>query len=279
MSSYNGDKILSKVTVPYLQFKKSKGLKISMLTAYDYSTAKILDAVGIDALLIGDSLGTVLYGEPNTLSVTMEDMIRHTRAVAKGAERALIVADMPFLSYQTSRMVAVKNAGRLVAEAGANAIKLEGGAEFASTIKAIVKAGIPVMGHIGLMPQSINTIGKYRSFGKDGQERKSLLQAAKSLERAGCFAIVLECVDTTLAHEISQSISIPTIGIGSGEECDGQILVTHDLVGLTSGKVPRFVSPLANLREPFEKAIRQYIARTEGIQTISPEKKLDASRH
>lgn len=249
------------VTVPWLRAQKGNR-KLTMLTAYDYPTARFLDDAGIDMLLVGDSLATVIYGEPNTLSVTMEDMIRHTRAVAKGAHRALVVADMPFMSYQVSGESALVNAGRLLKEAFAQAVKLEGGLEMEATVRTITRAGIPVIGHIGLTPQSINAMGTYRMHGKTMEERSYLLDSALALEQAGAFSIVLECVEATLADEITRRLTIPTIGIGASAECDGQVLVTHDLVGLTEGRVPRFVNPLADLKEPFKKAVGEYIQRT-----------------
>jgi 3-methyl-2-oxobutanoate hydroxymethyltransferase len=265
MSTYIQQKA---VTVPWIRSQKGKE-KITMLTAYDYPTATLLDEAGIDVLLVGDSVGTVIYGEPNTLSVTLEDMIRHTTAVTRGAKRALVVADMPFMSYQVSLEQAVRNAGRLVQEAKAQAIKLEGGVEYASTIQAITRAGIPVVAHIGLTPQTIHAMGTYRMHGKTPEEKDYLLESARAVADAGAFAVVLECVEPNLAAEITRLISIPTIGIGASPECDGQVLVVHDLVGLTSGRVPKFVHPLAQLREPFREAVEAYIQRT---RQTAPEK-------
>jgi 3-methyl-2-oxobutanoate hydroxymethyltransferase len=258
------------VTVPWLRSQKNVR-QLTMLTAYDYPTACFLDEVGIDMLLVGDSVGTVIYGDPNTLSVTLDDMIRHTRAVSKAAKRALVIADMPFMSYQVNVESAVINAGRLIKEASAQAIKLEGGLEVSGTVRAITRAGIPVVGHIGLTPQSINAMGTYRMHGKSVEERAYLLESAVSLEEAGAFSIVLECVEPGLAQEISQKLSIPTIGIGSGADCDGQVLVTHDLVGLTVGRVPRFVHPLASLKEPLKMAVTEYIHRTLNRELGTPE--------
>lgn len=257
--------IQKSVTVPWVRAQKGQN-KISMLTAYDYPTAVLLDEAGIDVLLVGDSVATVIYGEENTLSVTMEDLLRHTRAVSRGAKRALVVGDMPFMSYQVSVESALQNAGRFLKEAGAQAVKLEGGNEVANTVQAITRAGIPVVGHIGLTPQSICAMGNYRMHGKTQEERKMLIESAQALANAGAFAIVLECVESSLAEEITQAIPVPTIGIGAGEQCDGQVLVTHDLVGLTAGRVPRFVHPLASLREPFLEAARGFILRTQGQQ-------------
>lgn len=260
------------VTVPWI--RSQKGIqKLSMLTAYDYPTAVLLDETGVDMLLVGDSLATVIYGEPNTLSVTMDDMLRHTKAVTKGSKRALVVGDMPFLSYQVSVESAVANAGRFLKEAGAGAVKLEGGTEIAETIRAITRAGIPVCAHIGLTPQSINAMGHYRMHGKDNEERAYLMESAKAVAKAGAFAVVLECVEETLAAEITKTIDIPTIGIGASPVCDAQVLVVHDLVGLTAGRVPKFVSPTAKLREPFEAAVRAFIERTKATQSSSAHQK------
>jgi 3-methyl-2-oxobutanoate hydroxymethyltransferase len=252
------------VTVPWIRAQKAKQ-KITMLTAYDYPTAALLDEAGIDVILVGDSVGTVVYGEENTLSVTMEDMVRHTQAVTRGAKRALVVADMPFLSYQVSIEQAISNAGRLLKEGRAQAVKLEGGSEVAETVRALSRAGIPVVGHIGLTPQSIHAMGTYRMHGKSLEERSYLMESAKALTDAGAFAVVLECVEETLAKEITCTVSIPTIGIGASNHCDGQVLVTHDLVGLTAGRVPKFVHPLAALREPFMEAVSTYIQRTRSF--------------
>ncbi len=254
--------VTKSVNVPWV--KNQKGIeKITMLTAYDYPTAELLDSAGVDILLVGDSVATAVYGEPNTLGITMEDMLRHTKAVARAAKRALVIGDMPFLSYQISTEQAIGNAGRFLKEAGAQAVKLEGGSEAAETIRAITRAGIPVMAHIGLTPQSIHAMGTYRMHGKTDGEKKYLLDSARDVAAAGAFAVVLECVEENLAKEITEAIDIPTIGIGSGRGCDGQVLVVHDLVGLTAGRVPKFVNPLANLREPFHQAVQAYIERTK----------------
>lgn len=249
------------VTVPWIRAQKGQK-KISMLTAYDYPTAVMLDEAGIDVLLVGDSVATVIYGEPNTLSVTLEDMIRHTQAVSRGAKRALVVGDLPFMSYQINLEQAVSNAGRLVKEGKAQAVKLEGGIEMVPQVQAITRAGIPVVGHIGLTPQSINAMGAYRMHGKTEQERNYLKNSAQALAEAGAFSIVLECVEESLATEITSLVNVPTIGIGAGPHCDGQVLVTHDLLGLTVGRVPKFVNPLAALRDPFQEAVKNYIHRT-----------------
>lgn len=250
------------ITVPWIRSQKGVR-KITMLTAYDYPTAALVDEAGIDAILVGDSLGTVIYGDPNTLSVTMDDMLRHTQAVSRGAKRALVVSDMPFMSYQVSIEQAVTNAGRFLKESGAQAVKLEGGSEIAATIQAITRAGIPVVGHIGLTPQTIHAMGTYRMHGKTDDERKYLLDSAQAVANAGAFAVVLECVQEALAREITQTISIPTIGIGASSACDGQVLVIHDLVGLTVGRVPSFVNPVAALGHELKKAVSTYIERTQ----------------
>lgn len=259
MSTHTASKA---VTVPWVRSQKGRQ-KITMLTAYDYPTAVLLDEAGIDLVLVGDSVATVMYGEENTLSVTMADMLRHTKAVARGTQRALVVGDMPFMSYQVSLEQALTNAGSFLKEGRAQAIKLEGGTEVAQTIRAITRAGIPVVGHIGLTPQTINATGTYRMHGKTHEERAYLIESAQAIAEAGAFALVLECVEHALAAELTASLSIPTIGIGSGPDCDGQVLVTQDLVGLTAGKVPRFVNPLASLREPFKAAVTAYIQRTQ----------------
>ena len=242
-------------------FKESKknGEKMTMLTAYDYTTAKLLDESGVDSILVGDSLGMVVLGYDDTLSVTMEDMIHHSAAVARGAKNALIVTDMPFMSYQTSVYDAVVNAGRLVKEGKAQAVKLEGGIEFCEHIKAIVKASIPVCAHIGLTPQSINAFGGFKVQGKGKQEAQRLLDEARAVEEAGAFAVVLECVPAKLAKKISESISIPTIGIGAGAGCDGQVLVYQDMLAMYSDFKPKFVKQYAQIGSVMKEAFRQYI--------------------
>lgn len=242
-------------------FKESKknGEKLTMLTAYDYTTAKLLDESGVDSILVGDSLGMVVLGYDDTLSVTMEDMIHHSAAVARGAKNALVITDMPFMSYQTSVYDAVVNAGRLVKEGGAQAVKLEGGIEFCEHIKAIVKASIPVCAHIGLTPQSINAFGGFKVQGKGKEEAQRLLDEARAVEEAGAFAVVLECVPAKLAKKISESISIPTIGIGAGAGCDGQVLVYQDMLAMYSDFKPKFVKQYAQIGSVMKDAFRQYI--------------------
>ena len=242
-------------------FKDSKknGEKLTMLTAYDYTTAKLLDESGVDSILVGDSLGMVVLGYDDTLSVTMEDMIHHSSAVARGAKNALVITDMPFMSYQTSVYDAVVNAGRLVKEGKAQAVKLEGGIEFCEHIKAIVKASIPVCAHIGLTPQSINAFGGFKVQGKGKEEAQRLLDEARAVEEAGAFAVVLECVPAKLAKKISESISIPTIGIGAGAGCDGQVLVYQDMLAMYSDFKPKFVKQYAQIGSVMKDAFRQYI--------------------
>ena len=248
-----------KNTVMTFAQAKADGTKISMLTAYDYSTAKLIDNAGINGILVGDSLGMVCLGYEDTLSVTMEDMIHHTKAVARGAKNALVVGDMPFMSYQTSVYDAVVNAGRLIKESRAQAVKLEGGLEVCDKIEAIVKASIPVMAHIGLTPQSVNTFGGFKVQGKDEDAAKRLIEEAIAVEKAGAFAVVLECVPAKLAKIISEKISIPTIGIGAGAGCDGQILVYQDMLGMYSDFTPKFVKTYENLGEKMNSAFKKYI--------------------
>lgn len=248
-----------KHTVSTFAEAKRKRKRIAMLTAYDYSTARLEDEAGIHAILVGDSLGNVVLGYEDTLSVTMEDMIHHGRAVARGAKNALVVVDMPFMSYQTSVYDAVVNAGRLMKEGRAQAVKLEGGAEVAAQVKAIVEAGIPVMGHLGLTPQSINAFGGFKVQGKTEAAARKLIEDAKALEAAGAFSVVLECVPAKLAAKVTESISIPTIGIGAGAGCDGQVLVYQDMLGMFSDFTPKFVKRYANVGETMREAFATYV--------------------
>lgn len=248
-----------KHTVSTFAEAKRKRKRIAMLTAYDYSTARLEDEAGIHAILVGDSLGNVVLGYEDTLSVTMEDMIHHGRAVARGAKNALVVVDMPFMSYQTSVYDAVVNAGRLMKEGRAQAVKLEGGAEVAAQVKAIVEAGIPVMGHLGLTPQSINAFGGFKVQGKTEAAARKLIEDAKALEAAGAFSVVLECVPAKLAAKVTESISIPTIGIGAGAGCDGQVLVYQDMLGMFSDFTPKFVKRYANVGEAMREAFATYV--------------------
>ncbi len=248
-----------KNTVITFQQSKEQGKKISMLTAYDYSTAKLMDEAGINAILVGDSLGNVMLGYEDTISVTIEDMIHHGLAVSRGAKNAMVVIDMPFMSYQTSVYDAVVNAGRLMKEGRANAVKLEGGKEVCDQIKAITNAGIPVMAHLGLTPQSVNAFGGYKVQGKSAEDAQKLLDDAKAVEKAGAFALVLECVPAKLAELISKAIKIPTIGIGAGAGCDGQVLVYQDMLGMYSDFTPKFVKKYADLGSIMKDAFKAYI--------------------
>lgn len=248
-----------KKTVASFKEAKQKGQRLTMLTAYDYSVAKLIDEAGIDGILVGDSLGMVALGYENTLSVTVDDMVHHIKAVARGAKNALIVGDMPFLSYHISIEESIKNAGRLIQEGGCHAVKLEGGIEVLDKVKAIIKAQIPVMGHIGLTPQSVNMLGGFKVQGKTKESIKKLIDDAKYLEDAGVFAIVLEAVPYEVAKLITESISIPTIGIGAGKYCDGQILVVNDMLGLFSDFTPKFVKRYRNLGDEIKGAIKEYI--------------------
>ena len=248
-----------KNTVITFRSAKEQNEKLTMLTAYDYSTAKLMDNAGINGLLVGDSLGMVCLGYEDTLSVTMEDMIHHTKAVARGAKNTLVVADLPFMSYQTSTYDAVVNAGRLIKEGRAQAVKLEGGLEVCDKIEAIVKASIPVMAHLGLTPQSINSFGGFKVQGKDEENARRLIDEAIAVEKAGAFAVVLECVPEKLARLISEKVSIPTIGIGAGAGCDGQILVYQDMLGMYSDFTPKFVKKYEELGVKMDAAFKKYI--------------------
>jgi 3-methyl-2-oxobutanoate hydroxymethyltransferase len=252
-----------KVTTHTFRQKKERGESITMLTAYDYPTALAIDQAGIDSILVGDSLAMVVLGYENTLPVTMDEMLHHARAVSRGANSALLIGDMPFMSYQVSIEEAVRNAGRFLQEAGMDAVKLEGGRERADAIRAIVGAGIPVMGHLGLTPQSVHQLGGFRAQGKTASAAKHLLEDARILEEAGCFSLVLEAVPARLAETISKQISIPTIGIGAGAGCDGQVLVTHDLLGLFDRFTPKFVKQYANFHADMKKAFAEYIDDVE----------------
>ena len=237
---------------------KQKGEKLSMLTAYDYTTASLVDSAGINAILVGDSLGMVMLGYEDTLSVTMEDMIHHSKAVARGAKNTLVVTDMPFMSYQQSVYDAVINAGRLLKEGRAGAVKLEGGAEFVAQISEIVKASIPVMGHIGLTPQSVNAFGGFKVQGKTNEAAQKLIDDAKALEKAGVFAIVVECVPAELGKAITEAVNVPVIGIGAGKYCDGQVLVYQDMLAMYDKMKPKFVKAYANIGEQMIEAFKAY---------------------
>lgn len=247
-----------KVTILDLQKKKHAAQPITMITAYDYSGAVMVDAAEIDTILVGDSLGMVMLGYDSTVPVTMEEMLHHCKAVARGAQYAFLIGDMPFMSYQPDRAEAVRNAGRFLKEGGMDCVKLEGGQEMVPVIEAIVSAGVPVMGHIGLTPQSQSKLGGYRVQGKTAVSAQHLLDDALALEAAGCFAIVLEAVPAVVAETISRRLAIPTIGIGAGAGCDGQVLVYHDMLGLFDRLQPRFVKEYASLRQVIVDAFRSY---------------------
>ena len=250
--------MVKRVTVLNIQEMKRNGERIPMITAYDYPTARLVDEAGIPMILVGDSLGMAVLGYDSTLPVTMEDMLHHIKAVARGVQRALIVGDMPFMSYQTDVPTAIRNAGRLLQEGGAQAVKLEGGVAVAETVRRIVECGIPVMGHIGLTPQSVNQLGGYKVQGKTPKAAARLLRDAQALEEAGAFAVVLETVPAQLGRLISQRLSIPTIGIGAGVDCDGQVQVVHDMLGLFTDFLPRHAKRYALLADATREAVGRY---------------------
>jgi 3-methyl-2-oxobutanoate hydroxymethyltransferase len=250
----------AKITAPAVVALKRKGEPITVVTAYDFPTARFADQAGVEILLVGDSVGTVLLGYDSTLPVTMDDMLHHTRAVTRAKPSALVVGDMPFMSYQGSTEQAVMNAGRLVQEGGADAIKLEGGARVAEAVRRIVEAGIPVMGHLGLTPQSVLAFGGYKVQARGEADQERLLADARALETAGCFSIVLEGIPARLGATVSRELHIPTIGIGAGVQCDGQVLVTHDLLGLYHGHTPKFVRRYAELGDATRDAFARYVA-------------------
>jgi 3-methyl-2-oxobutanoate hydroxymethyltransferase len=254
---------MSKITILDLYKKKTERKKITVLTAYDFPTAQIVDQAGIDVILVGDSLGMVVQGQSSTLPVTMAEMIYHTKMVSRAASSSLVVGDMPFLSYQTDKSDAVSNAGRFLKEAGAEAVKLEGGTQMADAIRMIVNAGIPVMAHIGLTPQSIHALGGFKVQGKDEATREKILADARAVQDAGAFSVVLEAVPAALAKEINEMLYIPTIGIGAGPYCDGQVLVLHDLLGLFDRFTPKFVKKYANLRDQAMIAVKEYKQEVE----------------
>lgn len=252
---------MPRMSVPGFRARKKNGEKLTVLTAYDFPTAKVLDSCGVDAILVGDSCAMVVMGHDSTLNITLDEMIHHTRMVSRGSENALIIADMPFMSYQVSDEEAVRNAGRLITEGGAQCVKLEGPAAlFGDTIRAIRRASIPVMGHIGLTPQSIHTLGGYKVQGRDGDSRTALLEAAKGLDEAGVFAIVLECIPADLAKEITESVSCPTIGIGAGSDTDGQVLVMHDILGWG---FTQFTKTFVDVKSQMESAFRGYVEQVK----------------
>jgi 3-methyl-2-oxobutanoate hydroxymethyltransferase len=252
-----------RVSITRIREMKEKGEKIAMLTAYDYSTAKVIDEAGVPLILVGDSLGMVVLGYESTIPVTMDEMLHHTRAVARGARNALIIGDMPFMTYQVSIEDALRNAGRFLQEAGAQAVKLEGGVSMAETASRIISCGIPVMGHIGLTPQSINQLGGFKAVGKTSDAAARLLDDARALDEAGVFSIVLECVPEPLSKLITEKVSTPTIGIGAGKYCDGQVQVISDLLGLYTDFVPRHAKQFVRLADSIKQATSDYIAEVQ----------------
>src|SRR5574338_206743 len=259
MPNSNKKKEVKKVTTHVLQEMKNRGEKIAMLTAYDFSLARALDSAGIDVILVGDSASNVMAGHETTLPITLDQMIYHAQSVIRGIDRCFVVVDLPFGSYQSNSDIALASAIRIMKETGAHAIKLEGGEEAVDSIKRIVSAGIPVMGHLGLTPQSIYKFGTYTVRAKEEAEANKLRKDAKFLEKAGCFAIVLEKIPAALAKEVTQELKIPTIGIGAGRECDGQVLVMHDMLGINTEFKPRFLRQYLNLNEQITGAVQQYI--------------------
>jgi 3-methyl-2-oxobutanoate hydroxymethyltransferase len=266
-----------KVTTRTLLKMKQDGKPITMLTGYDYGTAVALDKAGIDVILVGDSLGMVVLGYPTTLPVTMDDIVSHCQAVSRGASRAMLIGDMPFLSYQVTVEDAVRNAGRIMKEAGMDAVKLEGGRDRADAVRAIVSTGIPVMGHLGLTPQSVHQLGGFRAQGKSVEAAKTLLEDAVILEEAGCFSIVLESIPARLAGLVSERLKIPTIGIGAGVACDGQVLVVHDMLGMFDRFTPRFVKKYADLHGEMARAFGEYIREVEAGAFPAEEHSVDVA--
>lgn len=260
-----------KITISELHEKKAQGKKITMMTAYDYPTANLVDRSGIDTILVGDSLGMVVLGYDSTVPVTMEEMLHHCRAVCRGAKRAFVIGDMPFMSYQVSISKAVENAGRFIKDAGCDCVKLEGGSEMAPVVKAIVNAGIPVCAHIGLTPQTATKLSGFKVQGKDAESAKELIDSARDLEDAGAFMIVMECIPDLVAEKITSTLVIPTIGIGAGKGCDGQVLVYHDLVGLFERFTPRFVKQYMNLAPIIKDALVKYREEVESGAFPGPE--------
>lgn len=252
-----------KNTVTTFKDAKKQGKKLTMLTAYDYSTAKLFDEAGVDSMLVGDSLGMTMLGYDSTLPVTMEDMIHHTKAVVRGAKNALVVGDMPYMSYHLSVQQAVENAGRFIKEAGAQAVKLEGGAAFCPEIEAMTRASIPVVGHLGLTPQSINAFGGFKVQGKSEEAARKIIEDAQALEAAGAFAIVLECVPAKLAEIITAKVAVPTIGIGAGADCDGQVLVYQDMLGMYDNFTPKFVRKFAEVGAMMKQGVQEYCAAVQ----------------
>lgn len=267
-----------KITLADLNQMKQDGKKITMLTAYDYPTARLVDEAEIDTVLVGDSLGMVVMGLESTVPVTMDDMIHHSKAVRRGVQYAFIIGDMPFMSYQVSIAKAVENAGRFIKEAGCDAVKLEGGSEMAHVVAAIVNAGIPVCAHIGLTPQTATKLSGFKVQGKDAESAKELLKSAEDLENAGAFMVVMECIPDLLAARITRQLHIPTIGIGAGKDCDGQVLVYHDLVGLFERFTPKFVKQYINLSPGIREAIAKYKTEVENGTFPGPEHSFSMSQ-
>jgi len=260
-----------KVTIAGLQAKKDAGQPITMMTAYDYPSARLVDEAGMDTILVGDSLGMVVLGYDSTVPVTMDEMIHHCKAARRGTQKAFLIGDMPFMSYQANLDTAVENAGRFIKEAGCDAVKLEGGSDMAPVVRAVVRAGIPVCAHIGLTPQTATMLSGFRVQGKDAESARAMVQSAKDLQEAGAFMIVMECIPDTLASRITQELRIPTIGIGAGVECDGQVLVYHDLVGLFERFTPKFVKQYVNISPLIREALQKYKAEVEQRTFPGPE--------
>jgi 3-methyl-2-oxobutanoate hydroxymethyltransferase len=259
------------VTIAELNKKKAEGRKITMMTAYDYPGARLVDEAGIDTILVGDSLAMVVLGYDSTVPITVDEMLHHCKAVKRGAERAFIIGDLPFMSYQVSEVQAVENAGRFIKEAGCDAVKLEGGSEMAGVVRAVVRAGIPVCAHIGLTPQTATMLSGFRVQGKDAEGGRALLRSARDLEDAGAFMIVMECIPDLLAAKITKEVGIPTIGIGAGKDCDGQVLVYHDVLGLFERFTPKFVKQYQNLAPAIRDAMARYKAEVEDGAFPGPE--------
>ncbi len=254
-----------------LRAYKERGERFVMLTAYDYLSAQILDEAGVPVILVGDSLGMVMLGYDSTVPVTMDEMLHHTRAVSRGAPNTLVVGDMPFGTYQDGPSQALANATRFLKEAGANAVKLEGGGPMVESVAKLVRAGIPVMGHLGLTPQSVNQFGGFKVQGREASAADAIVEDAKALEAAGAFSIVLECVPTEVGRRVTEAVSVPTIGIGAGDEMDAQVLVWHDFLGLTTGRLPRFVKQYANLRGEVTGAVKAYMSEVADGEYPAPE--------
>jgi len=261
----------AKVTIAELKEKKNRGEKITMLTAYDFYTAAMIDQAGVDTILVGDSLGMVVLGYDSTVPVTMEEMLHHCKAVRRGTKTAFLIGDLPFMSYHVSREEAIRNSGRLVKEAGCDGVKLEGGVEMAPIVKAIVDMGIPVCAHIGLTPQTATKLSGFKVQGKDAEGAGKLIAAAKAMDEAGAFLLVMECVPDAVAAEITKTVSMPTIGIGAGADCDGQVLVTNDLLGLFEKFVPKFVKQYCNLAPQIKEALALYVQEVKEGRFPGPE--------